>query len=296
MWCGQLEPLNFRNSHSSPIRLHVPGVQSKCVPAVALFLSLAAALSLMAQSKPPLDFNERAIDITKNALDKDGIWVLDFHFKDPRVIVVDDPVRGRRLVWYLWYQVANTINGNPGRKDQTFVPKFVWVCHDNDSSHPDQILIKAQQEIARLEDRQNILGIKNSVTISKDPIPFSEEFDEKGERKAWPRMVTGVAMWTLATPDEVKQGKARPEDIPPRFTNFSIYVYGLSDGWTAVDGPDGKPIIRRKTLQLKFKRLGDEFNQNAGQIRYLGHEWLYATTDPVAEETPKPAPPGPAKP
>jgi hypothetical protein len=289
MLCGHLEPLNCRDQFNPPTRPNSPGGRRKSIPAAALLWCLAVAVPLMAQSRPPLDFNERAIDISKNALDKEGIWVLDFHFQDPRVIVVDDPVRGRRLVWYLWYQVANTINGNPGRKDQTFVPKFVWVCHDNDSSHSDQILIKAQQEIARLEDRQNILGIKNSVTISKDPIPFSEEFDEKGERKAWPRMVTGVAMWTLATPDEVKHGKARPEDINPRFTNFSIYVYGLSDGWTAVDGPDGKPIIRRKTLQLKFKRLGDEFNQNAGQVRYLGHEWIYATIDPVVEEKPKPA-------
>ena len=42
---------------------------------------------------------------------------------------------------------------------------------------------------------------------------------------------------------------------------------------------DGKPIIRRKTLQLKFKRLGDEFTQSSDQIRYAGHEWIYAPSD-----------------
>ena len=255
--------------------------------ALALLLAFLPLLSLVFAQNPGGGFNERDVKQQANGEDKDGIWVLDFHFKDPRVVTVDDPVRGRRLVWYLWYQVANTINGNPGRKEQTFVPKFVWVSHDTDASCSDQILIKGQEEISKLEDRQKILDIKNSVTISKNAIPFSEEFDDKGERKAWPKMVTGVAMWTLATPDEVKDGKAKPEDINPKFTNFSIYVYGLSDGWTKVDGPDGKPIIRRKTLQLKFKRLGDEFNQNAGQIRFLGSEWLYATSDPVSEENPK---------
>jgi hypothetical protein len=204
-------------------------------------------------------FNERQVPPKKTPEDRTGIYMLDFHFKDPRVITVDIPGRGRRLVWYLWYQVSNAT-----AEPRTFNPTFVWVGHDTDTVHKDQVLAKAQLAIQRLEDPDGIFDIKNSQTMTDRPIPVSKEFDEKQQRIAFPKLVTGVAMW---------------DDINPKSTQFSVYVYGLSDGWTAVDGPDGKPIVRRKTLQLKFRRLGDEFSQNSGQIRFQGHEWIYAPAD-----------------
>jgi hypothetical protein len=236
----------------------------------ALVLVGVLAVGAWAQPGGPTSFNERVVDRQPTPEDKSGIWVLDFHFKDPRVVTVDIPGRGRRLVWYLWYQVSNN-TGEP----RIFEPIFVWVCHDEDTVHHDQVLAKAQHVIQRLEDPAGLLDIKNSVTIAATPLPVSKEFDDKGNRIAFPKLTTGVAMW---------------DDINPKSTFFSIYVYRLSDGWSAVDGPDGKPITRYKTLQLKFKRLGDEFNQNSNQIRYLGHEWIYATTElpaPLGKEDEK---------
>lgn len=208
---------------------------------------------------PGLGFNERQVDKTKNPEDTAGIWMLDFNFKDPRVVTVDLPGRGRRIVWYLWYQIIN--NTGAPRK---FEPTFVWVSQDTDKVSYDQILPKAQAVVQRLEDADNIFDLKNSVTIAKEPIPLNKQFNEKGEQVAFPKAITGLALW---------------DDIDPKSTQFSIFVYGLSDGFTIVDGPDNKPIMRRKALQLKFKRLGDEFTQKAGQIRYVGHEWVYATLD-----------------
>ena len=60
---------------------------------------------------------------------------------------------------------------------------------------------------------------------------------------------------------------------------------------TLAYGPDGKPIVRRKTLQLKFKRVGDESRASWDQIRYLGHDWIYATAE-VPDNTPDAAPGG----
>ncbi len=262
----------------------------------ALAAVLAAALPGFSQERP-LDFNERAVELKKTASDKDGIWVLDFHFKDPRVVPVDIPGRGRRLVWYLWYQVANTRTGNPGGQPQRFIPDFIWKCNDEDTAHHDQYLPSAQRVVQKIEDPAGILDIKNSVTISKDPIPFSKEFNDKDERIAWPKMVTGVATWIVPTAEEAANGKQDPHDINRRSTNFTISVYGLSDGYTRVDGPDGKPITQRKTLRLDFKRLGDQSDPNAGQIRFVRYEWVYATSeDPAKEEAKKPetvpAPPG----
>lgn len=225
------------------------------------WIVLAVAVGMMAsvEAQPELNrFNERTVGQQANPQDREGIWVLDFHFKDPRVMVVDIPGRGRKHVWYLWYQVSNN-TGEP----RPFVPDFIWVCHDENTAHHDQVLPTAQAEIRRVEDPNNLLDIKNSVTIAKTPIPVSKEF-EGDMRVAFPKLVTGVATW---------------DNINPRSTQFSIFVFGLSDGWAVTDGPDGKPIVRRKALQLKFRRLGDQFSRDSSQIRFVGHQWVYATSE-----------------
>ncbi|HVS37314.1 MAG TPA: hypothetical protein VMS17_17265, partial [Gemmataceae bacterium] len=161
------------------------------------------------------------------------VWVLDFRFKDPRLIKVDVPGRGQKVCWYLWYQVINKT-----KEPHTFIPDFELVTHDRHTVHHDQVLPKVQDAISQIEDPTGYLNIKNSVTIAAEPIPPSRP-------EANPKAVTGVAIW---------------DDVDPDSNNYSIYVAGLSNGWSQTDNPiDPKkdPIIRRKTLELNFKRLGD---------------------------------------
>src|SRR5262249_34543374 len=61
---------------------------------------------------------------------------------------------------------------------------------------------------------------------------------------------------------------------------FSIFISGLSNGWVQVDplvrGKADQPVIRRKTLQLNFKRAGDRFNLDARDITFEPPaEWGY---------------------
>ena len=54
---------------------------------------------------------------------------------------------------------------------------------------------------------------------------------------------------------------------------------GLSNGWAVTDDPDKpgeKSIVRRKTLQLNFRRLGDRFYQKSEEIRFVQPpQWIY---------------------
>ena len=156
--------------------------------------------------------NEREVKPAANPLDIDKIgkdtnlWVLDFKFKDPRVIKVDVPARGQKVCWYLWYQVIN-YSGKP----QFCVPEFDWVTLDTKKSHHDQILPKVQEAIRKIEDPNDYLKIKNSVTINANPIPPSR-------KNADPIAVTGVAIW---------------DDIDADSNYFSIFIQGLSNGWKA---------------------------------------------------------------
>ncbi|MDW8265987.1 MAG: hypothetical protein RMJ52_11730 [Gemmataceae bacterium] len=210
----------------------------------ALFGLLVPAVSLLIAQAPPR-FNEREARRQTNVQDKEDVWVLDFRFKDPRMVTVDIPGRGRRIVWYLWYQVINN-TGEP----RYFTPDFELVTHDKPNVYHDQVLPKAQEVIRRIEDPTGYLDIKNSVTIRAQPIPVSKP-------DAAPRAVTGVAMW---------------DDVDPETHQFSIFVTGLSNGWSV----DDKDVVRRKTLQLNFRRLGDRYSMDSRDIRFVPPtEWLY---------------------
>lgn len=210
-------------------------------------------------AQPPA-FNEREVRKETNVQDKEGIWILDFKFKDPRLITVDIPGRGRKVVWYLWYQVIN--NTSEGR---TFIPEFELVTLDKPGVYHDQVLPRVQEAIRRVEDPTSHLDIKNSVTIASEPIPPSK-------KDAYPRAVTGVATW---------------DDVNPDSNRYSIFVSGLSNGWSI----DDNKVVRRKTLQLNFRRVGDRFLMDSREIRFVPpYEWMYRATSltpPGEEEKPK---------
>jgi hypothetical protein len=233
-----------------------------------LLLLLAAGLpvGLVLAANP----NERDVAPQPNAQDPDDIkrpdskiWVLDFRFKDPRLITVDVPGRGRKVCWYLWYQVVNKT-----REPRNLVPDFELVTHDKNTVHHDQILPKVQEAIAKVEDPTGYLKIKNSVTIAGEPIPVSRP-------EAAERPVTGVAIW---------------DDVDPDSNYYSIFVSGLSNGWSETDPvvAGGPPVVRRKTLQLNFKRLGDRYYQESREIHFVAPaQWIYRASPPLNAPLPK---------
>jgi hypothetical protein len=220
-------------------------------------LVLTAGLGVALAGNP----NERDVKPAPSVLDREEIntpeskiWALDFRFKDPRLITVDVPGRGRKVCWYLWYQVINKT-----KEPHTFIPDFELVTLDQNTVHRDQILPKVQEAIRQVEDPTDFLKIKNSVTIAAEPIPPSKP-------DATPIAVTGVAIW---------------DDVDPDTTRFSIFVSGLSNGWSVTDPipPDTTPVVRRKTLRLDFRRLGDRYYQDSHEIQFMEPaQWIYRGT------------------
>jgi hypothetical protein len=287
--------------------------------------------------------NERDVKPEANVQDTDDIdherkpdsklWVLHFRFKDPRLITADIPGRGRRLCWYLWYQVINYTN-----EPRSFIPDFELVTQEKSAVYHDQILPSVQEEIRKREDGDDRQKIKNSVTIAAVPIPPSKKDGPE-------RAVTGVAIWdgghylltdkSLAglraadVPDAVltKIGALRDkafeteeellealgkildkadvdkyakqvlkqvwEDKDLSESNrYSIFISGLSNGVALTDPvePNGKPVVRRKTLRLDFKKVGDQYYQDAREIHFLSSTWTYRAANLKAVSDVKPAP------
>jgi hypothetical protein len=117
------------------------------------------------------------------------------------------------------------------------------------------------------------------VSIAARPIPVS---GPPGE--AFPTAVTGVAIWdgTPALDAEKPWKDNRPpgtKDLSDS-NRFTVFVSGLSNGWVLVDpvvkGKTEAPIIRRKTLQLNFKRVGDRYSMDSREISFVPpSEWIY---------------------
>jgi hypothetical protein len=214
-------------------------------------------------------YNEHEAKPRPNIQDREGIWVLDFRFTAPRMITVDIPGRGRRVCWYLLYRVINNT-----KDPHIFIPDLELVTLDKPHVSHDQVLPKVQKAISDIEDPTNRLDIKNSVTIANQPIPPSKP-------NAAPKEVTGVAIW---------------DDVSPEVTHYSIFVSGLSNGWSV----DDKEIVRRKTLQLNFRRLGDKYYQDSRDVRFLPpEEWVYRASTlkaPEAAGSPPAKPKAPAAP
>jgi hypothetical protein len=187
-----------------------------------------------------------------NVQDKEDVWALNLQFKGPRVLTVDLPGRGRKTIWYVWYQVWNN-TGQP----RYFLPDFELLANAGNTStlHHDEVLPQVQDEIARREGVPGFDIVHNSTTIAAKPIPITKP-------DARPAYVTGVAIF----PDVVEKA--------PSVTSFSIFVSGLSNGWEVGD----QGVIRRKTLQMNFFRPADARAQNTEAIRYVSQEWIYRGT------------------
>jgi hypothetical protein len=251
-------------------------VASKFLLGLALTLSLAG----LALARNP---NERHIKPAPNAQDPDEIydekgnpkadsklWVLDIKFKPLRSIKVNIPGRGEQICWYLWYQVINKTAA-----PHTFVPNVELVTQDTRMVYKDEILPTVLDAISALEDPHGVQKIKSSNAITREPIPASRP-------RALPKPVTGVIIFT--DPNEPLPGDSeavrREKAAKPKLADsnfFSIFIGGLSNGWAETEavGDASKTIVRRKTLQLKFHRIGDGTLRRDEDIRYTGHEWLY---------------------
>ena len=104
-----------------------------------------------------------------------------------------------------------------------------------------------------------------------------------------------MAIWTGV--DDPVSGSKEPV---PKTNKFSIFIAGLSNGYTE-ERPIAQPgvkIIKRKTLQLDFERLGSGEATEPSGIRWTGNAtWMYrASTEPLkTAAAPMAPPPGEAK-
>lgn len=190
-------------------------------------------------------FGENWIDASLLPRDKQGIWVLDFAFKPVRILTTQ--VDGKtKHVHYLYYQVVNRTG-----KPRMFVPQFTIVT-DTNKRVEDTVLPKVVEQIQRRED-PTIPLVGAAYIMGIVPPSTKDGIDDA---------VFGVAVWDV---------------VDPHADKFSVFVRGLSDGYQQEQSPDGKPVVKYKTLRIDFIRRGDQFELKEREIQLLDppYEWIY---------------------
>lgn len=219
---------------------------------------------------------ERKVDPAKLPLDREDVWTLNFRYKPPRIVTVDGfDAQGnpkRQIAWYMWFQVYNR-SGEP----VTFIPEFELVTTDLNTTHLDEPQPYIFEQIKKFEDRtitkempDGVLKLKTTIEISRRPI-------EASKPDAFPRLVSGLAIWT----DMAERA--------PKTNKFSVYVTGLSNGVAVEESKPLPPnnevlkLVKKKTLRINFIRPTDDAKQQIIDIQPdeeagPAETWIYRTS------------------
>jgi hypothetical protein len=191
--------------------------------------------------------NEHHITPGANTQDKGEISTITFDFKNPRMVELNVPGVGKRVVWYMCYWLSNY-----NKEPFTVYPEFLLMTNRN-TLHHDEVIPEIQEAIRKIEDPSNRFHFENSVTIGKTPIPVSKP-------DALPRRIAGIAIWTDVN------------EKAPTTSKFRVFATGLSNGWHIDDAGQ----ISRKTLMLEFERRGDGSRIDSNEIVYNDvFKWIY---------------------
>ena len=176
-------------------------------------------------------------------------WELKFEHGTPKRIVVEVP--GSSLPAAYWYMTYSVINNSD--KEQMWLPSFEMLLKDgrivrSDIGIPGKVFdaIKAREKKPLMEPYPKIQG---ELRIGED------------------QAKDGVAIWAEPALD---------------LGQFSIFVSGLSGEAVMMKdlngqpskGPDGKPIILRKTLQLNYQIRGDDVYPGQDEVNEHPQEWI----------------------
>jgi hypothetical protein len=198
------------------------------------FLALLAAM----WSLVSLPSVTRAEEFPKPALYPRS-WELNFEHSMPKRVEVNTG-DGVRAFWYMTYTITNNSD-----REQLFLPLFELVTEDG--------------RIHRSDFR-----------IPK--VVFDTVKKREGARFMQPAPLIGGEL--RLGPDEAKDGVAIWPEPTPEMGQFSIFVTGLSGETANVPGPDGKPVILRKTLQLNYLVRGDDVYPGEDEINENPQQWV----------------------
>jgi hypothetical protein len=168
-------------------------------------------------------------------------WELNFEHAQPkRIVVQTNTDQVPHAYWYMTYTVTNNT-----KHEQLFLPVFELVTQDGTIIRSDNNIPKTVFDKIK-KDEGNDLMINAAMMGGELRLGQDEARD-------------GVAIWREPSPD---------------MGHFTVYISGLSGETATVKGPDKKPVILRKTLEIHYATRGDAQTSLASEVFEQSHDWV----------------------
>jgi hypothetical protein len=185
-------------------------------------------------------------------------WQLEVTYEAPMPIMVDDPRgAGRKLYWFMRYQVVNRTG-----EDRIFVPQVALYTDTG------QVIQGGAGIAASVIDQ-----IKKAIN---DPIA---------------RDLTGITGKILQGEDNAKRGIVVFNDFDPEAGAFDIFLSGLSGETARIDLPvpvkvtrmsaggeleqvEAKELVLTKTLRLRYELRGDLESRLETDSVLIKQDWV----------------------
>ena len=168
-------------------------------------------------------------------------WELKFEHSMPkRVVVQAENSNVPKAYWYVTYTVTNETD-----KERLFIPHFDMVTKDGQVVRSDKNIPKKVFDIIKRNEGNEFL---TSHALVGGELRLGQ--------------------------DEAKDGVAIWEEPTPEMGNFTVFISGASGETATVKGPDEKPVILRKTLQLNYLIRGDTQTSGQGEVVKQSQEWV----------------------
>lgn len=269
---------------------------SRAVAGVCGVLCLLSTLATAQELPRGFQKHLPAISSGEERNRQSDLRMMEVQFKPMRMALVDkkDPVTGKMSKLEVWYLVYRCISRPAdGRIDNTdtrpvneienaprapmFAPEFVLTVYDNPKlpipteTHFDQILPEGVKVIRTVEQRPvGLFEIKDSLALVQEfPAPIDPKAEP--EEQKW---IYGVATWT---------------GVDPETDYFSVSMRGFSNAFEMRRDPEGNPLPWRKTITMKFTRLGDRFDPTQKEFEFDGDpEWTYQPDSDAVRSVIKP--------
>lgn len=221
-------------------------------------------------------FNAIAPSVASGAelSEQPNLFVMEVQFRPMGLVEVEltnakTGKKEKQLVWYLVYRTLNRQLDTPVDNSDTdpvnprdpiprpyFIPEFFMLVDGKDDQfkiYEDAVIPEA---VAAIEQREK-LKLKNSVeVIQRIPEPVPADVEN-------PEWIYGVATWT---------------GVDPSTDYFRVFAEGFSNGYQKTDIA-GEKVVLRKTIDMKYWRPGDEYDQTDEEIRPNPEDpkphWIY---------------------
>lgn len=222
-----------------------------------------------------------------------ALWISEIQYKPVRMvrIPITDPgtkKTGMELVWYMVYRVIprnyvdlagdaaardslqrrlNDADVDPQNKEEPIraesllMPRFVLQTTDEgaEERYVDEVNYQAQKAIFHREfqrEAKNLPMLNSIQAIAEVPEPVSVEDKEPLRNARY-----GVAIW---------------RNVNPKTDFFEVEMTGFTNAYRLTPGQDGKLMIEDKGVIQRFKRPGDQFDQDEEEVRLIGNpRWVY---------------------